>query len=172
MREKKRYLLARIEPADAVPEQKDLYYAISDAITSIWGDIEAAVVAQAVVAAEKGHVIIRCRRGAEWKLALALSTVNSCRDLRIALRPVALSGTMASLRQRIHDGTTKSDPGAKSSGKPGPVESREVREDPEISFAGKKFMPMHCEGKKVNLIEKGFKNTNRLFLTSEDLEES
>jgi ribonuclease P/MRP protein subunit POP5 len=163
LREKKRYLLARIEPDDVVPEQKDLYYAISDAVTSLWGDAEAAVVAQAVVAAEKGHVIIRCRRGA---------------DVRITLRPVAFSGTMASLRQRIRSREpVKKVAGAEGSGggslgRSGEGGGTEGVETPEISLAGKKFMAVHCEGKKVNLIEKGFKNTNRLFLTSEDLEES
>jgi len=178
MREKKRYVLARIEPGDVVPEQKDLYYAISDAVTSLWGDAEAAVVAQAVVAAEKGHIIIRCRRGGEQDLALAISTITACRDVRISLRPVAFSGTMASLRQRIRsrepakkDAVSQSS-GSEGSGRDGAVEGTEIPETPEISFAGKKFMALHCEGKKVNLIEKGFKNTNRLFLTSEDLEES
>ncbi|WML67748.1 MAG: hypothetical protein METHP_01304 [Methanoregula sp. SKADARSKE-2] len=178
LREKKRYLLARIEPDDVIPEQKDLYYAISDAVTSLWGDAEAAVVAQAVVAAEKGHVIIRCRRGAEGDLALAISTITSCRDVRITLRPVAFSGTMASLRQRIRSREpVKKVAGAEGSGggslgRSGEGGGTEGVETPEISIAGKKFMAVHCEGKKVNLIEKGFKNTNRLFLTSEDLEES
>jgi hypothetical protein len=35
----------------------------------------------------------------------------------------------------------------------------------------KVFHEQYCSGQKVDLIEKGFKNTNRLFLTREDLEE-
>jgi hypothetical protein len=30
---------------------------------------------------------------------------------------------------------------------------------------------INCDGQKVDVIEKGFKNTHRLFLTREDLEE-
>jgi hypothetical protein len=33
------------------------------------------------------------------------------------------------------------------------------------------FSLSQCKGQKVDVIEKGFKNTNRLFLTREDMEE-
>jgi len=169
MREKRRYLLARIDPAGAVPEQKDLYYAISEAVTTLWGDGVAAMVVPAVVALEDGHVVIRYRRGADRELMIALSTVTAVREMKIALRPIAISGTIASLRLRIK----KSKPAVPKNADPGdPGESGEPGEVPEVTFAGKKFMALQCEGKKVNLIEKGFKNTNRLFLTSEDMEES
>ena len=52
LREKRRYLLVAIEPAGTVIDQKDLYYAISDATTSLWGDAMAAVITPAVVASE------------------------------------------------------------------------------------------------------------------------
>ena len=58
LREKRRYLLVRVEPAGTVIDQKELYYAIADAVTSLWGDAIAAVITQAVVAAEQGHVVI------------------------------------------------------------------------------------------------------------------
>jgi hypothetical protein len=35
----------------------------------------------------------------------------------------------------------------------------------------KMFYICQCNGQKVDVIEKGFKNTNRLFLTKEDMEE-
>ena len=81
LRENRRYILVRVEPAGTVIDQKELYYAISDAVTSLWGDAAAGVITQAVVAAENGHVIIRCLRGTEKELALALSTVTTCRDV-------------------------------------------------------------------------------------------
>lgn len=102
LRENRRYVLVRVEPAGTVIDQKELYYAIADAVTSLWGDAAGGVIMQAVVAAEHGHVIIRCLRGTERELALALSTVTSCRDARLALRIVAASGTMESLRERIN----------------------------------------------------------------------
>ena len=106
LRENRRYILVWVEPAGTVIDQKDLYYAISDAITSLWGDVMAAVIMQAVVAAEGQVFIIRCRRGTEQELAIALSTVTTCRDTRIALRIVAASGTIESLRERIRNAKT------------------------------------------------------------------
>jgi len=155
LREKRRYLLVRVEPAGTAIDQKDLYYAISDAVTSLWGDAMAAVITQAVVAAEGQYVVIRCRRGTERELAIALSTVTVCRDLRFALRIVAASGTIESLRERIKRKKVPETTGD------------DIR---ECTFGGKPFLVLQCDGQKVDVIEKGFKNTHRLFLTKEDLE--
>jgi len=157
LRENRRYILVRIEPAGTVIDQKELYYAISDAVTSLWGDAAAGVITQAVVAAENGHVIIRCLRGTEKELALALSTVTACRDIRLALRIVAASGTIESLRERIR--------GLQAQGEP-------VPEAGERMFGSRDVHLMYCNGQKVDVIEKGFKNAHRLFLTRSDLENS
>ena len=106
---------------------------------------------------EEGHVVVRCHRGSERELIIALSTVTVCRDTRIALRMRAVSGTIDGLRRRLkltdHKVSCQDEP-------------------VEVSFSGKKFIPLEREGGKVDVIEKGFKNTNRLFLTSEDMEVS
>ncbi|MFA5266415.1 MAG: Rpp14/Pop5 family protein [Methanoregula sp.] len=169
LRENRRYLLVRVEPAGTVIDQKELYYAISDAVTSLWGDTVAGVITQAVVAAENGHVIIRCLRGTEKELALALSTVTSCRDVRLALRIIAASGTIESLRERIRPpkpvAGQSAEPAAELTGTDG-------TENVECVFAEKPFLVVQCNGQKVDVIEKGFKNTHRLFLTRSDLENS
>ena len=166
MREKRRYLLLRVEPAGIEIDQKELYYAVSDAVTTLWGDTVAAIITPAVVAAEHGHVFIRCSRGSERELMIALSTVTGYRDVRLALRMVAVSGTMESLRARIRKPKIP-DAVPETTSLPG-----DSGEHAEVTFAGKKFIVLECEGGKVDVIEKGFKNTNRLYLTSEDLEES
>ena len=155
LREKRRYILVNIDPAGTAIDQKDLYYAISDATTQLWGDVVAAVIMPAVVASEGQFVIIRCRRGTEHELATALSTITSCRETRIALRMVAASGTIDSLRDRIKRAKTKP----------------EEISPQDYTFDKKLFLLSQCNGQKVDVIEKGFKNTNRLFLTKEDLEE-
>jgi len=155
LREKRRYILVRIDPAGTDLDQKDLYYAVSDATSQLWGDAMAAVIMPAVVAAEGQFVIIRCRRGTEHELATAISTITACRDTRIALRMVAASGTIESLNDRIPRQTAP-----------------DLEQNPrECRFDKKLFQISHCNGQKVDVIEKGFKNTNRLFLTKEDLEE-
>ncbi len=156
LREKRRYLLVVLEPAGTAVDQKDLYYAISDATTHLWGDAMAAVITPEVVASDGQFFIIRCRWGTEHELATALSTITTCRDTRIALRMVAASGTIESLRERIRAGVR---PGTDQLA-PG-----------ECIFDKKTFQFGQCNGQKVDVIEKGFKNTNRLFLTREDMEE-
>ncbi|MDP3563181.1 MAG: Rpp14/Pop5 family protein [Methanoregula sp.] len=173
LREKRRYILARIEPAGAMLEQKDLYYAISDATTSLWGDATTAIITPAVVALEHGHVVIRCRRGTERDLAIALSTVTGCRDVRICLRIIAASGTIESLRKRFRP---KRVPKTKTQSEPEHQETAAAPDagiepvQPECMFAKKTCLIVQCNGQKVDVIEKGFKNTNRLFLTKDDLE--
>ena len=155
LRDKRRYVLVRVEPANTPLDQKDLYYAIADAITSLYGDVAAAIMIQAVVAAEGDYVFIRCRRGTERELATALSTINTCRDTRIALRIIAASGTMEGLRRRIRT-------------KKAPEPAAECAD--ACTFDNKTFTPVYGNGQKVDVIEKGFKNTHRFFLTTEDLE--
>ena len=101
LREKRRYVLARIDPHGTVPDPKELYYAVHEAVTSLWGDAAGALIHVAVIAVEGEYAIVRCRRGTERELAIALSTVVSCGGRRVALRTVAASGTIESLRERI-----------------------------------------------------------------------
>ena len=155
LRENRRYILARIEPAGTVVEPKELYYAVADAVTSLWGDAVAGVIMQAVISIEDGHVILRCLRGTEKELMIALSAVTGCRDTRIALRTVAASGTIDSLRERIRDGTAA--PESVPEGAAGVFDAK------EIGIA-------YCHGQKVDVIEKGFKNAHRLFVTRSELE--
>jgi ribonuclease P/MRP protein subunit POP5 len=155
LREKRRYILVSVDPYGTIIDRKDLYYAICDANTSLWGDVMAAVIMPAVIASEGQYVIIRCRRGTERELSIALATITSCHDNPIALRIVAASGTIETLREKIK--------------RPEPPDS-DPASSRECSFGEKSFQTEYCNGQKVDVIEKGFKNTNRLFLTKEDLE--
>ncbi|HET6581172.1 MAG TPA: Rpp14/Pop5 family protein, partial [Methanoregula sp.] len=65
LREKRRYILVSVEPSGEIIDRKDLYFAICDATTSLWGDATAAVISPAVIASDGPYVIIRCRRGTE-----------------------------------------------------------------------------------------------------------
>jgi len=156
LREKRRYILVRVEPPGTPIDQKELYYAISDAVTSLWGDAMAAVIMQAVICAEGDYVVIRCRRGTERELTTALSTITMYRDTEVALRIIAASGTIDSLRDRM---------------KPPAITGAADVPAGECRFEGKECLAVHCDGQKIDVIEKGFKNTHRLFLTKEDLEE-
>lgn len=198
LRDKRRYLLVRVDPPGTQIDQKELYYLVADAVTSLFGDAVAAVMVQAVICAEGDrHIVIRCRRGTERELAIALSTITACRDIRIALRIIAASGTIESLRERLRQNA-----GGRQKPAPVPVDTDEVcppdgtgasgtlpaspaevtppgaaggnLQEPipgEHRIDGKEYLVTQCDGQKVDVIEKGFKNTHRLFLTRSDLEE-
>jgi hypothetical protein len=42
----------------------------------------------------------------------------------------------------------------------------------DCAFDRKAFILLCCNGQKVDVIEKGFKNAHRFFLTTEDMEKS
>ncbi len=155
LRENRRYVLARILPQGFSPDPKDLYYAIADAVTSLWGDDAASRIHPAVVAVENGHVFIRCQRGFERELLIALTTTATCGGGPVALRTVAISGTMESLRNRL-----KSSPVPPVFG-PGT----------DATFDQRQCTVEYCESQKIDVVEKGFKNAARFFLTTEDLED-
>ena len=159
LRDKRRYILVRVDPPGTPVDQKELYYAVADAVTSLWGDAMAAVIVQAVICAQGDYVVIRCRRGSERELTIALSTITTFRDAPVALRIIAASGTIDSLRDRMKEAPEPA------------VAGKTIAETGECRFAGKTCLVVHCDGQKVDVIEKGFKNTHRLFLTKEELEE-
>jgi ribonuclease P/MRP protein subunit POP5 len=156
IRDKRRYVLARILPAGTTPGQKELYYAVLEAATTLWGDVMTSLAQPAVVAVEQGHAVVRCRRGMERECAIALSMVTSCDGRPVALRVIAISGTIESLRERICNHPAEVPPSSP------PRECRLKERDCTVT---------RCEGQKVDVIEKGFKNAARFYLTTEDMEE-
>jgi ribonuclease P/MRP protein subunit POP5 len=169
LREKRRYLLARIDPAGTIVEAKDFYYAVYEAVVSLFGDVAAAAMQPSVLAVENGYVILRCRRGAEREFAIALSTLSACRDCTVAIRVLAVSGTIESLRERIATLVPLVSAALGQDAAP----AQEGTADPDTCryrFGSTPVETVVWHGHKVDAIEKGFKNTRRLFLTTEDLE--
>ena len=154
IRDKRRYLLVQILPRGLKPEQKDLYLAVQDAVTSLWGDAASARIQMAVVAGGYGYGIIRCLRGTESQLATAISTVTTISGQLACIRSCALSGTIAALHRR----------GIPPACPPSPL-------DAEAEFDGRAFAIQCRDGEKVDLIEKGFKTQELLFLTVQEIEE-
>jgi hypothetical protein len=54
---------------------------------------------------------------------------------------------------------------------PGESPAHTSTDHPDSIFDSRVYQITHCDGHKVDVIEKGFKNTHRLFLTTADLEE-
>ena len=153
LRTNRRYVLVRIDPAGIQITPKDLHRAISDAVTSLWGDSGASGIQPAVIWAEGGYAIIRCIRGKEADLVTALATITSCQEAKIALRSLATSGTIKSLRDKIR--------GAPETG---------AADESSFLLRGKEWVIMARKGSLLDLIEKGYKNTELLFFTEEELD--
>jgi ribonuclease P/MRP protein subunit POP5 len=154
MRDKRRYVLVKITPSWVCPDTKSIYLVVQEAITSLWGDAIAAGIQMAVVYGDKEFCIIRCRRGCEGQLATALSTVSCMNELGISLRSYAVSGTMLALKRRIEKCRKGSVPDAR-----------------ELMIGERIFEAYYFPGQKVDLLEKGFKSRELLFLTETDIEE-
>ena len=154
MREKKRYILARIEPSYPDPDPKELYFAVLESVTSLFGDAAAARMNPVVITCGAGYAQIRCVRGYEEQVRIALATLASVGERRIALHPVATSGTLFALRRRITSLCPDSG-----------------EEPMSLCFREKEYLARRYQGQKVDLLEKGIKSQELLFLTQDDLEE-
>jgi ribonuclease P/MRP protein subunit POP5 len=101
MRDKRRYILVRIVPAWLSPQAKDLFFSIQESVNSLFGDATAADIQMAVVYSDNEFGVVRCRRGTEYVLERALATVFSIGEERVAVRTLAVSGTILALKRRI-----------------------------------------------------------------------
>ena len=147
-RERRRYVLVRFEPEGISPDPREVYAAVAEACTSLWGDTESSEISPSVMAWE-GHAIIRCRRGTEEKLITAVSTVTRIGGERVALRTITTSGTLHAIRSRRY---------------PGP----ELLWERKVGIGGRTFLARAYPGQKVDLIEKGIKGQEMLFFAEED----
>jgi len=152
LRQKKRYVLFRTSPHEGGFDGKQVYYAVYEALSSLYGDSGAAEISMAVVFCEDNYAIIRCRRGSEKVLITAALTVNRINGNSCALHPVLTSGTIAALRRRM------------------PESGKDVPEK-KTGFSGKEFTARQRSQEKVDLYEDGIKNQEILYFTNDDLED-
>jgi len=151
LREKRRYVLVKMVTAGReLPDARHLYYAVCEAIGTLFGDVGIARINPAVIDTCGAYGIVRCRRGEERSLEAAFATVSRVGDLRIALRTIATSGTILSLRERIP-------PAADESWS-------------EIMYNGTAYVARKGPRQKVDLFEKGIKSQKALFLIQNDIE--
>ena len=147
-RERRRYILVRLSPEGFLPDPREVYAAVAEASTSLWGDAAASEISPSVMAWE-GHAILRCRRGTEDRLAAALATITRIGDARAAVRTVTTSGTLHAIRSR-------------------PAPGPEVLWEKKVGIGGRTFFARAYAGQKVDLIEKGIKGQELLFFADED----
>jgi ribonuclease P/MRP protein subunit POP5 len=147
-RERRRYVLVRIEPEGIAPDPREVYAAVAEACTALWGDTLTSEISPSVMGWE-GYAIIRCRRGTEDRLVTALATVTRIGGKRVALRTMTTSGTLHAIRSRIY---------------PRP----ELVQERRVGIGGRIFLARAFSGQKVDLVEDGIKSQELLFFTDED----
>ena len=153
MREKRRYILARILPRWYVPEDSRLMHqAVMEATTSLWGDAAVAQQQPGVVFQQGDYVIVRCRRGTEKQLAVAMATIHRIGETPVAVRTVAISGTIQALKEQIRVPPTPEQAG-------------------EVVLAEKHYAAYLLGRHKVDLIAKSNKSQKLLFFTQKEFEE-
>ncbi len=101
LRENYRYILYEIDPPDTSLEKKYIYQTIAERGRSLIGDNGFSLVNPSLIIKQDKYCIIRCRRGEEKMLLAITATVTSGFGQGIALRPLATSGTMKSLKDRF-----------------------------------------------------------------------
>lgn len=154
MREKRRYILARLDPPTCTVDGRDLYYAIVESVTALFGDTGMARMQVSVVYCNQGFAMIRCIRSTESEVMAGLAAVSMVHEKKMVIRSILTSGTMRSLHQHLDKMKRRCPPG-----------------EQEVEFHGRSFIAVRYQGTKVDLFEKGFKNQELLYLTEEDLEE-
>jgi len=154
LRRKKRYMLATMDPPGIEPDPRELYHVISESVTSLYGDGKAAAIGLSVISAQANQVIFRYTRGYDKEVRTALATVTDMADQRIALRAKVTSGTLHALRRKLPR-KTDTEPGLS-----------------EVEYHGRTYCARRYHGQKVDLLEKGIKRQELLYITQDDLEES
>lgn len=154
LREKKRYILAGIWPPEPEPDPKELYGAVLEAVTSLFGDAATARIRPVVISCGTGYVLLRCSRGCEKQFRIALATLTSVGERRIVLHPKATSGTLLALRRKI----------------PPALPAREG-EELVVQYGGKEWSARRYQGQKIDLLEKGIKGQAPVYITQDDIEE-
>jgi ribonuclease P/MRP protein subunit POP5 len=151
LREKRRYILAGITPHYRSIEQRQMYLTVFEALTSLWGDARTSEIQMAVISCESGYCIVRCRRGTETLVESALSTVTAVNGERVALHPLATSGTLHALRRRMRPLPEEC-----------PVDGVEID--------GMEYSGILFQREKVDLYAKGIKNQETLYFTRDEME--
>ncbi len=160
MRVNYRYILMESVPQAVHPDPREIYYTVADAITELYGDAQAAIIACVIPYCAGRYVVIRCTRGYEEEVITGVATVFCYGKRPIALHPLCISGTIRTLKEVIEKRMRCSDRYEKY------VLDMDTIEETEPVQAG--------SGHQNALFpeeEKSIKRVNPTFLTRDDLED-
>ncbi|HJJ90026.1 MAG TPA: Rpp14/Pop5 family protein [Methanocorpusculum sp.] len=106
LRENHRYLLIKISGEfSAMPSQKEIYYAIRETATKLFGDVGFAQMHIAVIWSDDEHAIIRFRRGWEKEIVACTAMTTKMCGYATAFRTIIISGTIHGVKNHIKSTT-------------------------------------------------------------------
>lgn len=152
LRVRYRYILASVSPPYREIDPKRMHRAISEAVTSLLGDVQSAGIQVGVMGVVNGSAILRCQRGCEHLLQLALSTVTAVDGIRLSLTPVAVSGTMKTLKKKIPPSPAFLNVG-------------------EREIGGRPYAEWRAEDGRIDFIAKGIRTEETLYIIHDEMEE-
>ncbi|MBN1168195.1 MAG: Rpp14/Pop5 family protein [Methanospirillaceae archaeon] len=162
MRDNYRYILAEAVPWNVTLDPKEVYFTISDAITSLFGDAGAASIACVVPYSVGRYVCFRCTRGCEDKVITGLATVHHHAGKPIGFHSVLVSGTIKTIKETVERRMRCSDR----------YKSYVIDNETEQSGNGNGMQYSDTRNRKNgNEEEKSYKRAYPTFLTRDDTEE-
>jgi len=98
LRENRRYVLIQITSEDILT-QKEIYKAIAESVSDLYGDVGAAKVHPAVVWSEGSLAVVRCARGFETELIAAIACILQISGKPVLFSTIKTSGTIHGVRK-------------------------------------------------------------------------
>ncbi len=102
MRRRRRYLLVRVRPPDAVTGQR-AFDALKGSVKSLFGEFGLLLSDLRLLREERGLFVARCSLGQVWKVVLAATVLEEVDGRRVALDVVRISGTLRKIKEALSD---------------------------------------------------------------------
>lgn len=103
LRENRRYILITFEPQTLT--QKEVYRAVADSVSDLFGDVGAAKIHPAVIWSDARYAIVRCARGSEQNVIAAIACITSAAKTHAVFRTVKTSGTVLGAKKGMDEHT-------------------------------------------------------------------
>ncbi len=100
MRRRRRYLLFRVRPPDAVTGQR-AFDALKGSVKSLFGEFGLLLSDLRLLREDRGLFVVRCSLGQVWKVVLAATVLDEVDGRRVALDVVRISGTLRKIREAL-----------------------------------------------------------------------
>lgn len=97
LRENRRYVLIEVHGPELT--QKELYKAIAESVSVLFGDAGSAKVHPAVVWSDQSFALVRCARGFEIELTAAIACITQIAGKPVSITTLRTSGTIHGARK-------------------------------------------------------------------------